>query len=104
MIPMTSPTYRVISMRSTSQKTVEPLDVDSIVRLKIDLQPTSRRGNAPYAMECYLERQSLGCWVRCSDYLTTNNMLKKLCIVPRGIDPTPYAKMKSGPVLTLVEA
>ena len=45
-----------------------------------------------------------GSWVRCSDYLSTNNMMKKLCIVPKGIDPTPYAQSKRGPVLTLVEA
>ena len=105
MIPMTSPTYRVVTMRETTQKTVEMLYEGELVRLAIDLTPMGRTSSGLYATDCRLEKQmSDGSWVRCSDYLSTNNMMKKLCIVPKGIDPTPYAQSKRGPVLTLVEA
>lgn len=105
MIPMTSPTYRVVAMKNSTQKTVERIEEGSLVRLVIDLGPTTRGfgHSGPYATECYLVKLDQGEWKRCSDYLSTNNMIKKLCIVPKGIDPTPYAKAKSGPLLVLVE-
>lgn len=105
MIPMTSPTYRVIAMRNSTQKTVEWIEEGTLVRLVIDLEPTTRGfgHNGPYATECYLVKLDQDVWTRCSDYLSTNNMLKKLCVVPKGIDPAPYVEAKSGPLLVLVE-
>ena len=59
MIPMTSPTYRVVAMRETTQKTVEMLYEGELVRLAIDLTPMGRTSSGLYATDCRLEKQMI---------------------------------------------